>query len=63
MCAAACIVVVTTYTRIIKSMVTGQGAVTLELRNTPGKIYIDSCVHFLGVKAADTRLSTRGARV
>ena len=30
-------VVVLTLTRIIKSVVTGQAAVTLELRNTPGK--------------------------
>ena len=31
------IVVVLTLTRIIKSVVTGQAPVTLELRNTPGK--------------------------
>ena len=30
------VVVVLTLTRIIKSMVTGQAPVTLELRNTPG---------------------------
>ena len=30
-------VVVLTLTRIIKSVVTGQAPVTLELRNTPGK--------------------------
>ena len=31
------VVVVLTLTRIIKSVVTGQAPVTLELRNTPGK--------------------------
>ena len=31
------VVVVLTSTRMIKSMVTGQAPVTLELRNTPGK--------------------------
>ena len=31
------VVVVLTSTRIIKSVVTGQAPVTLELRNTPGK--------------------------
>ena len=31
------VVVVLTLTRMIKSVVTGQAAVTLELRNTPGK--------------------------
>ena len=31
------VVVVLTLTRIIKSVVTGQALVTLELRNTPGK--------------------------
>ena len=31
------VVVVVTLTRIIKSVVTGQAPVTLELRNTPGK--------------------------
>ena len=31
------VVVVLTFTRIIKSVVTGQAPVTLELRNTPGK--------------------------
>ena len=30
------VVVVLTFTRIIKSVVTGQAPVTLELRNTPG---------------------------
>ena len=33
----AVVVVVLTLTRIIKSVVTGQAPVTLELRNTPGK--------------------------
>ena len=31
------VVVVLTLTRIVKSVVTGQAPVTLELRNTPGK--------------------------
>ena len=31
------VVVVLTLTRIIKSVVTGQAPVTLELRNTPGE--------------------------
>ena len=34
---AVVVVVVLTLTRIIKSVVTGQAPVTLELRNTPGK--------------------------
>ena len=33
------VVVVLTLTRIIKSVVTGQASVTLELRNTPGKTH------------------------
>ena len=33
------VVVVLTLTRIIKSVVTGQAPVTLELRNTPGKTH------------------------
>ena len=35
--AVVVVVVVPTLTRIIKSVVTGQAPVTLELRNTPGK--------------------------
>ena len=35
--AAAVVIVVLTLTRIIKSVVTGQAPVTLELRNAPGK--------------------------
>ena len=31
------VVVILTLTRIIKSLVTGQAPVTLELRNTPGE--------------------------
>ena len=34
-----CCVVVLTLTRIMKSVVTGQAPVTLELRNTPGKTH------------------------
>ena len=33
------VVVILTLTRIIKSVVTGQAPVTLELRNTPGKTH------------------------
>ena len=33
------VVVVLTFTRMIKSVVTGQAPVTLELRNTPGKTH------------------------
>ena len=33
------VVVVLTLTRIIKSVLTGQAPVTLELRNTPGKTH------------------------
>ena len=36
-CLLLVVVVVLTFTRIIKSVVTGQAPVTLELRNTPGK--------------------------
>ena len=34
---AAVVVVVLTLTRVIKSVVTGQAPVTLDLKNTPGK--------------------------
>ena len=37
LCGVVVVVVVLTLTRIIKSVVTGQAPVTLELRNTPGK--------------------------
>ena len=37
------VIVVLTLTRIIKSVVTGQAPVTLELRNTPGKNINYSC--------------------
>ena len=39
------VVVVLTLTRIIKSVVTGQAPVTLELRNTPGKNTQPKVVH------------------
>ena len=38
-------VVILTLTRIIKSVVTGQAPVTLELRNTPGKKHKPKVVH------------------
>ena len=38
-------VVVLILTRIIKSVVTGQAPVTLELRNTPGKKHKPKVVH------------------
>ena len=39
------VVVVLTLTRILKSVVTGQAPVTLELRNTPGKKHKPKVVH------------------
>ena len=39
------LVVVLTLTRILKSVVTGQAPVTLELRNTPGKKHKPKVVH------------------
>ena len=39
------VVVVLTLTRIIKSVVTGQAPVTLELRNTPGRKHKPKVVH------------------
>ena len=39
------VVVVLAFIRIIKSVVTGQAPVTLELRNTPGRKRIHKVVH------------------
>ena len=39
------VVVILTLTRIIKSVVTGQAPVTLELKNNPGKKHKPKVVH------------------
>ena len=53
------VVVVLTLTRIIKSMVTGQAPVTLELRNTPGKTHTQPKVVHAYITADAIHASTR----
>ena len=53
------VVVVLTLTRIIKSAVTGQAPVTLELRNTPGKKHKPKVVHEYITAADLVHASTR----
>ena len=53
------VVVVLTLTRIIKSVVTGQAPVTLELRNTPGKTDTQPKVVHAYITADAIHASTR----
>ena len=53
------VVVVLTLTRIIKSVVTGQAPVTLELRNTPGKTHTQPEVVHAYITADAIHASTR----
>ena len=53
------VVVVLTLTRIIKSVVTGQAPVTLELRNTPGKKHKQKKVVHAYITADAIHASTR----
>ena len=53
------VVVVLTLTRIIKSVVTGQAPVTLELRNTPGKEHKQPKVVHAYITADAIHASTR----
>ena len=53
------VVVVLTLTRIIKSVVTGQAPVTLELRNTPGKTQTNQNCTRIYVTADAIHASTR----
>ena len=53
------VVVVLTLTRIIKSVVTGQAPVTLELRNTPGKTHTQPKVVHAYITADAIHASTR----
>ena len=53
------VVVVLTLTRIIKSVVTGQAPVTLELRNTPGKTHTQPKVVHAYITADAIHASTK----
>ena len=53
------VVVVLTLTRIIKSVVTGQAPVTLELRSTPGKTHTQPMVVHAYITADAIHASTR----
>ena len=53
------VVVVLTLTRIIKSVVTGQAPVTLELRNTPGETRTQPKVVHAYITADAIHASTR----
>ena len=53
------VVVVLTLTRIIKSVVTGQAPVTLELRNAPGKTHTQPKVVHAYITADAIHASTR----
>ena len=53
------VVVVLTLTRIIKSVVTGQAPVTLELRNTPGEKHTQPKVVHAYITADAIHASTR----
>ena len=53
------VVVVLTSTRVIKSVVTGQAPVTLELRNTPGKAHTQPKVVHAYITADAIHASTR----
>ena len=53
------VVVVLTLTHIIKSVVTGQAPVTLELRNTPGKPHTQPKVVHAYITADASHASTR----
>ena len=57
------LVVVLTLTRIIKSVVTGQAPVTVELRNTPGKNTIKPKVVHACITADAIHASTRNMKV
>ena len=56
---AVVVVVVFTLTRIIKSVVTGQAPVTLELRKTPGKTHTQPKVVHAYITADAIHASTR----
>ena len=53
------VVVVLTLTRIVKSVVTGQAPVTLELRNTPGKTHTQPKVVHAYITVDAIHASTR----